>query len=144
MPFIPLSREAFSPSSKAADFVNVLEKLVWNKSFHCLSLQDLKKHEKPMQNSPSNEFSTLIGYFTRYNHRALMIPFHFQCDLFIFVSFSKIDMKISHYYLTRVPEYYRDMLHSVVPQGKDKPQLCSLRLGNYGLQFSSHAVLGLQ
>lgn len=56
---------------------------------------------------PAINFPFLIGYFTWYNHSDLTIPSHSQCDLFVFASPPKINMKISHHPLTRFPEYCR-------------------------------------
>lgn len=53
-----LWRESPSLPSKAVHYSNILGKRVWNKGHHCLSSQDVQKHERPTDNRlPAAEWS---------------------------------------------------------------------------------------
>lgn len=121
-----------------------LKKITLEQIFHCISFQDLHKHDRPMKNSPNNDFSILIGYFTRDNHRDISIPSHFQCNLLMYASFSNTDVKIPHHYLTRVPEYYRSVSTWYSSTRKRQTIVVHRDNGYLWLSVYFHAILALQ
>lgn len=56
-------------SFKAVLYVNILEKITWNKGSHCLCLQDVQKHEGPMENH--FPIATTSDFFSRLSHKSL-------------------------------------------------------------------------
>lgn len=103
---IPIGGRCYHYLSSLFTLKMSLKKITLEQSFHCISFQDLQKRQAH-KDPPNNEFSILIWYFTRDIHRDIPLLSHFQCDLLIYASFSKIDVKIPHHHITRIPEYYR-------------------------------------
>lgn len=54
---------------KAVLYVNILEKITWNKGSHCLCLRDVQKHEGPMENH--FPIATTFDFFSRFSHKPL-------------------------------------------------------------------------